>query len=415
MNIPIRILGFVLLINVSVASAQPEPSEGCFTMERAILQAQSDTAHANRFAQLFREQPISDRGTNTLITVPVVVHIVYNTSMENITQSQIQSGIDVLNEDFRRTNPDWVYTNSNYVNLSADCEINFCLVATIRTSTSNADFPVNGSLWTYGDVDYVKDISPGYGQGYLNIWVCDIQGSMYGYAVFPGMAPVQYEGVTVDYQYFGTTGAANPSYAGRTVTHEVGHWFGLFHIWGMSTGTYGSYCDDDYVSDTWPQHRSNPNGCNYDVTSCPNYGPGYTGPYNGMNENFMDYTQGSCMTFFSAGQKQRITAMILSYRPYLITSPIACNTAVEELEPRYANFTYDNLHNTINFSTVYPCSSTHLEVFDAAGKLIHSADNKGANNATNFNYTLPELPSGTYFVTFSFDARIVREKLMVLN
>jgi hypothetical protein len=388
-------------------------TSGCFTMERAALLAQTDTSLARIYADLFREFNEGTRGVNSVITIPVVVHVVYNTPTENISQQQVQSAIDVLNEDYRRANLNWTSTNPNYSGLAADCEINFCLVATTRTYTIFSDFPVNNTLWTYGDVDYVKNIAPGYGQGYLNMWVCDIQGSMYGYAVFPGMAPSQYDGITVDYQYFGRTGAANVLYAGRTVTHETGHWLGLFHIWGMNTGAYGSYCDDDFVNDTWPQHRSNPNQCNYDYTSCPNYGSAFYGPYTGMNENFMDYTQGSCMTFFSAGQKQRITAMILTYRPYLISSPISCNTSINEANAAEITFSYNCSSGTVRFEGQNPLEGAELIIYDAAGKTIAVNNNYKSLSANVYEYPLPPLAAGTYFLSFSTNGHVSRNKLVV--
>lgn len=407
------LISTVIFSLIKVSYAQSD-STGCFTMQRAELFAQTDTSFARKYAELFRVHAVSLRSVNQVITIPVVVHIVYNNSLENISQLQVQSAIDVLNEDYRMLNPNLVNTNPAYINLAADCEINFCLVGTTRTYTSYQDFPVNSSLWTNGDVDYVKDLAPGYGQGYLNIWVCDIQGSMYGYAVFPGMAPQQYDGITVDYQYFGRTGIANTVYAGRTVTHEVGHWLGLLHIWGSLTGTYGSYCDDDYVADTYPQHRPNPNMCNYDYTSCPNYGPGYIGPYSGMNENFMDYSQGACMTFFTLGQKQRITAMILTYRYYLIASPIPCNTYLAENLKQETEFNYDHNTHQLNFVTTMENSGAQLKIYNLSGKEVFADDRYTNQRAGTFTYYLPYLCAGTYIIDFYCADQYLRRKLIIL-
>ena len=169
-----------------------------------------------------------------VITIPVVVHVVYNNSTENISTAQIQSQIDVLNADFRRTNSDADGTWSQ----AADSEIEFCL-ATVdpngnattgitRTSTSVTAFGTNDNMKFNSSGG--KDAWPA-GE-YLNMWVCDISGGILGYAQFPG-GSASTDGVVIDYQYFGTIGTAtSPFDLGRTTTHEVGHWLNLRHIWG---------------------------------------------------------------------------------------------------------------------------------------------------------------------------------------
>ena len=191
---------------------------------------------------------------SAVLTIPVVVHVVYNNSTENISTAQVQSQIDILNEDFRRLNADASNTPSGFQSVAADAEIEFCLASTdpngnsttgiTRTSTSQSSFSYNNDGVKYsssGGIDAWNTSE------YLNIWVCDLSSGLLGYAQFPG-GNASSDGVVCDYAYFGNIGTAtSPFHLGRTATHEVGHYLNLRHIWGDSN------CGNDYCNDT-PEH-----------------------------------------------------------------------------------------------------------------------------------------------------------------
>ena len=144
-----------------------------------------------------------------MITIPVVVHIVYNTSAQNVSNNAVYSQIQVLNEDFRKTNPDASSVPSAFSGVAADCEIEFCLQFVIqvemsttgitRTYTSSSSFSTNDDMkhnssggkdaWNTSD--------------YLNIWVCNISGGILGYAQFPNSGSANEDGIVIDYAYFG--------------------------------------------------------------------------------------------------------------------------------------------------------------------------------------------------------------------
>jgi len=231
-----------------------------------------------------------------VITIPVVVHVVYNTTSENISTAQINSQIDVLNKDFRRTNTD----ATSLWPQAADSEIQFCL-ATVdpsgnptsgitRTSTTSTSFS-SGNNMKFNSTGG-KDAWPA--GSYLNIWVCDLSGGLLGYAQFPG-GSASTDGVVIDYQYFGTVGTATaPFNLGRTGTHEVGHWLNLRHIWG--DGPCGV---DDFVADT-PESDAPNYGCTPSHVSCGTVD---------MVQNYMDYSDDACMNLYTAGQKARMRAL----------------------------------------------------------------------------------------------------------
>ena len=263
----------------------------------------------------------SSKENTSIITIPVVVHIVYYNNTENISDNQIFSQIDILNEDFRRLNADTTNTPAGFLPVAADCEIEFCLAqkdpngntttGITRTQTSQTSFSTND------DVKYTA--SGGHdawnSSEYLNIWVCDISGGILGYAQFPGGNPNE-DGIVVDYQYFGNIGTASSPYdQGRTATHEVGHWLNLRHIWGDSN------CGNDFCNDT-PEH----DGSNYGCPSYPHTSScSGNGSYGDMFQNYMDYTNDACMNIFTQDQKSRMLAAINTSRQGLLTSN-GCNT-----------------------------------------------------------------------------------------
>jgi hypothetical protein len=289
----IMVIGLFLCIN---AFAQRE----CGTMDHLLEQRDNDPKldeKMNRIEEHTQNILHSQyRAVNGVVSIPVVVHVLYNTSSENISDAQILSQITVLNDDFRRMNADADNTWSQ----GADTEIEFCMANSdpsgnstsgiTRTSTSTSAFGTNDNMKfnSSGGTD-AWDASK-----YLNVWVCDISGGILGYAQFPGGA-ASTDGVVIDYQYFGTTGTAtSPFDLGRTATHEVGHWLNLRHIWGD-----GGCSVDDFVSDT-PESDGANYGCALGHSSC-----GTTD----MVQNYMDYSDDACMNIYTMGQTTRMRAL----------------------------------------------------------------------------------------------------------
>lgn len=254
--------------------------------------------------QWIKENPA---GLRAVITIPVVFHVVYNTTAENLSDEQLLSQLQVLNEDFRRLNPDAGSTRAAFQPVAADCEFEFCLAqrdpygnptnGIVRVYTTKTSFSAN---------DDVKKSSKGGSDAwdrnsYLNIWVCDLSGGLLGYAQFPG-GPAATDGIVIDYAYTGRGGTAQtPYHLGRTATHEVGHWLNCYHIWGDD----GTSCSgSDQVSDT-PNQADETYGCPLPAAriSCSN------GPDGDQYENYMDYTDDACMNMFTAGQKARMHAL----------------------------------------------------------------------------------------------------------
>ncbi len=303
-----RLLQTLALAAGIVSSASAQRNCGAVEQHNHLLEMNPEMQKSRQQIEDHTTQYIKNHGndkvTGIVYTIPVVVHVVYRTAAENISDAQVQSQIDVLNEDYRLLNADNVNTPSLFAGLKSDVEIQFCLakqdptgVATTgitRTSTTRTSFGTN---------DAVKSASTS-GKAawntaaYLNIWVCNIGGGILGYAQFPG-GPASTDGVVIDYRYMGRGGSAvAPFNKGRTGTHEVGHYLNLNHIWGDD----GTACTGtDNVADT-PNQADENYGCPaFPTASCSNTSDMYM--------NYMDYTDDACMFMFSAGQASRMRAL----------------------------------------------------------------------------------------------------------
>jgi Pregnancy-associated plasma protein-A len=230
---------------------------------------------------------------NGNIQIPVVVNVLYKTAAQNISAAQIQSQIDVLNQDFSATNADYSQIPAAFLPVaSGDCNIEFVLQSVVRKSTNKNSWLTNDAMKKSSQ----GGINPTSPTTSLNLWVCNLSGGILGYAQFPG-GPSSTDGVVVDDNACGNTGtAAAPFGLGRTATHEVGHWLNLRHIWGDAT------CGNDLVSDT-PVHNTSNGGC----PAQPHYSTCSGNPRE-MTMNYMDYTYDQCMYMFSAGQRSRMLA-----------------------------------------------------------------------------------------------------------
>lgn len=315
------ILTFILTGLISFTSLNSQRNCGAMeVLERQLREnpemLQNMEEIERQVEEYLRTHP-TGHGERVVITIPTVFHVLYRTTTENISDAQIMTQLDVLNQDFSATNGDIGLTPALFSGLVANAEIQFCLAT--QTPTGGATTGITRKSTTvsaWGTNDSVKKssqggVDPWDASKYLNIWICNIGGGILGYAQFPGGSAAT-DGVVLDYRYTGTIGTATaPFNKGRTGTHEVGHWLNLRHIWGDAT------CGSDLVSDT-PVHNTS----NYGCPAYPHYST-CTGTPVEMTMNYMDYTDDACMYMFSAGQKTRMRAVLegLGARASLATSP----------------------------------------------------------------------------------------------
>jgi len=272
---------------------------GCASQDVLEAQMKADPSLVSRMNQIedfTQKSMLSSRLVNGKIVIPVVVNVLYRTAAENISNAQIQSQIDVLNQDYTATNSDFNSIPSEFATVAANIGITFELVQIIRKSTTKS---------SWGTRDVMKNskrggIDPTSPTTTLNMWACTIGGGILGYAQFPGGSSAT-DGVVIDSNYFGLSSAASYPYnLGRTASHEVGHWMNLRHIWGDAS------CGNDLVSDT-PVHKTS----NFGVPTYP-YVSSCLPAHNEMTMNYMDYTDDRGMYMFTEGQKSRVSALFVS-------------------------------------------------------------------------------------------------------
>lgn len=315
--VPIFFLGFFYV---------PEPifAQKCLTDVKSAENIDLDRFDSlNNYTAKWIKSNAHFASRSDIITIPIVVHVIYNNEVQNISENQVLSQVEVLNEDFRKLNANLETSSGSFLDLAADTEIEFCLAKFDPNGKET-----NGITYTPSEVQAVGLTNFWYQSAeggtdawetddYLNIWVCDLGGNgALGFAAMPGVAdPKESDGIVIDYRNFGTVGSAEnsqPYHLGRITTHEVGHYLNLEHLWGTGSGG----CDtDDFVEDTPLQEQFS--------EGCPTF-PSYddcTFSGDGLNfNNFMDYTDDACMTMFTTGQKLRMLATLNGPRSSLSTS-----------------------------------------------------------------------------------------------
>ncbi len=393
----LRLLALTLLIGfgASNASAQsPKYVCGSDELHEQYLQDNPQARAAEeavevQYREYLRNKP-NDPGSRAVKTIPVVVHVVQTSAIDLLSDAEIQSQIDVLNEDFRKI------AGTNGDGSGVDTEYEFCL-ASIDPSgcpTPGINRLVNPAQAFHDRNDplALKSLIQWDPNKYLNIWVPRTiegdngLGAVIGYATFPSGLLLQpnLDGIVVHSEFFGRN--SNPTYRGRTTTHEVGHWVGLFHTFqGGCSGSSSSNCSSngDRVCDT-PQAFEPNFGCPT-INSCTDT------PVDEFDQiaNYMDYSDGTCQDLFTQGQKDRMDVLMQTWRSGLWSA---------------ANLTATGCDGTVSPG----CAPTAAFASDVqkgcVGQTITYSD-LSSGPATSWNWTFPggtpatsnvQIPSVTY-------------------
>jgi hypothetical protein len=413
---------------VVLAQAQ---AERCATMshwnQKALTnpEVQNRMSQTEQMTQFWLENHPNDLKKNghtksaAQVTIPVVVHVLWNDPMENVSDAQIQSQIDVLNEDFRLLNADSLDPSHPFWVHTADTEIEFCLASVDPNGN-----PTNGITRTYTDVvefdgngDEKFTASGGRDNWdpteYLNIWVCNLgaSGGTLGYAAFPSdlATDPELDGVVIRYEAFGDIGTAgtggfDANDLGRTATHEVGHWLNLRHIWG------DDFCGDDFVDDTEVAEDANYGCPNFPHNANNQCGSGQDGE---MYMNYMDYVDDYCMNMFTYEQALRMYAALNTDRSGLLTS-MGCNNS-SNLQESQNEFKFDVQPNPSN-GLVTVSSSQNTSVTPVVYNLV-GAEVKRLNTVSQFPFTLDlsDLPNGIYYLNCINSKASIAKRIIISN
>ena len=358
------------------------------------------------------------KGVQQQIVIPVVVHVIYNTDEENISDEIVQSQIEVLNQDYSYTNPDKGNVPLPFQQYAADCQISFCLAGVDPSGNyTNGIIHKQTAATEFTTEDKMKSSNTGGDdpwpcEKYLNIWVCDLANGYLGYTFQPG-ADCSIDGVVIDSKHFGVNGDLGGNYnLDRTTTHEVGHWFNLNHPWG-NNGSNDQCLDDDGVGDT--PHSPGPN---YNCKNFPNNVSltCLNSPYGDMFMNFMDYSYDNCMYFFTQGQKARMVAAVNTSRPSFLEFT-NCTVGVGEMEINANKIsTYPNPTNgMVNFSFQNELKTQAFTVTltDVLGQKVYSIHKPVSQHSVEIQ-TL-SLQEGNYFAQISSDKVNVVKKVVVIR
>ncbi|MFN0213914.1 MAG: zinc-dependent metalloprotease [Saprospiraceae bacterium] len=351
---------------------------------------------AEPFAQLQERSPL---------VVPVIVHVVWHTVGEHVSDEIIVSQLEALNRDFNAQNLDLDEIPEEFQDRIANLEISFCLA-----SKTPFGQPTNGILRVRTTVDAIGikdslffDSTGGSSawdtERYLNIWVANTGGLISGFGSFPGLVPPYKDGVIINPKYFGQNGHAKYG-LGRTLVHETGHYFGLKHVWASDP-----LCEtDDGIEDTPKQQ--------YRHIGCPSY-PQKSCTDSDMFMNFMDYVDDPCMLLFTAGQKEKIWANIELFRPKLLSNDVEyyCLHANQKKDFGFKitpNPTFGAFRITLEQTGVL----AEIQIFDALGNL-----RKQLNVITNQELEIDTegMEPGVYFVQVLSRSGKASAKLLVLE
>ena len=320
-----------------------------------------------------------------IYNIPLVFHVIHNGGVENISSDQIRDAVAILNRDFRLQNADANTVQSTFSGMPADIEIEFqlatkapngqCFSGITRTQSPLTNSGANGQNQVSAIIagnDVYNGTWPG--NKYLNIFVVNDADGAAGYTTNPSnwSGSSMTNGIWVLHDYVGSIGTSD-TYSSRTLTHEVGHWLNLDHLWGNNNnpGNASSCSQDDAVDDT--PRCIGVTSCNLNSNTCSNDAiDGYwTSDVIDNVENYMEYSY--CNKMFTTGQKNRMRSALMSSvggRNNIWTS---------------SNLTATGLNTTPSLCAVairverdIVCGGDNVQFFD-----------ESYNNITSWNWTFP--------------------------
>ncbi|MCO6148027.1 T9SS type A sorting domain-containing protein [Flavobacterium sp. NRK1] len=343
---------------------------------------------------------------NTIMTIPVVVHVVYNTSVQNISDEQVQSQIDVLNEDYRMMAGTPGFDDSG---LGVDTQIEFCLakVDMEGNATDGIDrlFTTTTQFTTRQSVEDFKSFTIWDPTQYFNIWTVNWGGelsNLLGYSQFPSESGLQgladyggddfTDGVVISYKNFGSANKVDsnvfqwPYQYGRTATHEIGHALGLRHIWGDDDNCQGN----DYCADT-PVANAATQGCPLGQDSCPQVGLD-------MIQNYMDYSNDECMHIFTQNQLDRMLVVLQNSprRASLLTSTVCGVASTPDLQLLQGTKVYPNpAQNVLNIKVENGDLPDNYAIYNSIGQTVA---NVKVTTEANLTVDTSAYSNGIYFI-----------------
>tara|TARA_R100001443_G_scaffold116688_2_gene138059 strand:+ start:1176 stop:2390 length:1215 start_codon:yes stop_codon:yes gene_type:complete len=349
--------------------------------------------------------------STTNITIPVVFHVVWINNIQNLHDSVIYHQLEVLNSIFNSQNPDTVNLTDTLKRWVGDFNINFEIAHRdpngfpTRGITRKKTFHPHFSYWNNPVKKLPYGVLPWPTDRYLNIWICDLNDGLNGYAQFPG-GPEETDGIVVDWQTVGNqiypwVSFENYEWAkGKVLVHEIGHWLNLYHPWGND----GS-CTEDYIPET--SFQNSPifphNNCPDTMfSSCSDSGRIFI-------KHYMDYSGSSCMCTFTKNQVLRGLASLNTYRIKMVENYLP--------KPIINGFENTKIYPTYVQDIIYiefPIYEGIIEIliYNLQGRLMKQLITQN-NHFETLN--LSDLVNGIYVVNLLHNGKSVVNKKIIIN
>ncbi len=431
-----KLLFLLLIFQLSFAQQRTCGAEQQMeTIMNNPVQRQAYLEQQNKFEIELQklESSSTARTTNAVIKIPVAVHYPTATTVTEATKTCLrnlaQKQVNILNADYNGTNTDISNWNSVKDNYPETTTGNLNVLFVIATENHPAGTGLNnGNLAVTFATDFLDAGPIGCSScnrdttwsGYMNLVVTNIGGGVLGFSPVGG-SPNLGMTVVIDNNAFGASlGGSTPNCTGfvpaapynkgRTLTHELGHFFNLNHTFA---GCDAENCatSGDRVCDTPTTDKARYDCNSADNPPNPNT-PGNpavtTCGYLQLTMNYMDYVQDSCMYMFTAGQASRMQAWYNTIASQFTTTALANEQFLEKEFSIYPNPNKGNF--TIEFKEL--ANSFSVEVFDITGKIIYENNyDQSANLIQEINLNKPA--SGVYFINIKSDKGLVTKKLII--
>ena len=370
---------------IQTAQRSPdEPRERCGTISPTAMEMAQATSRMERLRATSPEASAFRGGT-----IRVAIHVITNGSVGAVSDAAIAAQMRETNQNFAGTG------------------YRFELVSVDRTDKTNW-FKMGPGTGAEKDAKRTLAIDPAHT---MNVYICNAW-QFYGWAYFPWSFPEDHylHGIVIDY---GTLpgGYQAPYDLGRTLTHEAGHYLGLYH-----TFQGGCTVPGDEVEDT-PYEATPAYGCPAGRNTC-------SAPGDDPIHNYMDYTDDLCYTEFTPLQDARMDAMVPAYRPSLISSPVteALAPRVEETHVAASDLSLalkaspNPFASGTNLSFSLPhAGAVSLRVYNVAGQLVATLlDGERTAGVHNVAFRAGHLPPGMYFTRLQLGQdQLVRSVILV--